>query len=92
MAPPGAKITRKGADTAIAFAVLQGLVALVALFALYLLVVAILPDLTVPPQPLERANTPAGPADSSPPFSTDRQFEANGSSVSGWLYRPEPSA
>jgi len=76
---------------AIAVTVIEGLVVLAALFFFYLCVVAVVPGLSVPAQPLERATPPARSAEP-PPFRADVRFEVRGTTVSAWLYRPDPSA
>lgn len=77
---------------AIAVWVIEGLFVLGAIFAAYLLIVALVPGLSVPPQPIDRVLPAARSAEPPPPFRADVRFVVRGTPVSAWLYRPEPSA
>ena len=62
----------------------------IGLFVLELAIVALVPGLSVPRQPLERAKQPAREMDASPSRSkTDVSFRVKGASLSAWLYMPE---
>jgi dienelactone hydrolase len=69
--------------------ILQVIGTIVGVFVLYLLVVALLPGISAPEQPLKTSvlseQTHAVP----PPCRTDVSFDVKGTSLSGWLYLPE---
>ncbi len=70
--------------------ILIGLGILVGIFILYLLVVALIPKITVPQQPLDKAKQPKQDADTrSPALRKDVNFVVKGTSISAWLYLPE---
>ncbi|MFQ5630723.1 MAG: alpha/beta hydrolase [bacterium] len=70
--------------------ILQGLGIFIAMFVVYLLIVAIVPGISVPAQPLKSANVSNKKEDGEPPVSRkDVRFEVKGTSLSAWLYLPE---
>lgn len=70
--------------------IFQGASLVIAIFTLYLLVVAFIPGISVPAQPLKKRKKPAGaPAQGSAGSRQDANFTVNGISVSAWLYLPD---
>jgi dienelactone hydrolase len=67
-----------------------GLGILVGIFILYLLIVALIPGISVPKQPLGKVKQSSQEADvKSPASRKDVSFKVNGTSMSAWLYLPE---
>lgn len=74
----------------IAIVILQVIGILVGIFVLYLLIVALIPGISVPRQPLEKAQQPTGDADAKPTRSRKEvSFKVKGTLLSAWLYLPE---
>jgi len=68
----------------------QGIGVIIGILALYLLVIAVVPGLDVPGQPLVQTEQFTKGGDTKPPSSRKEvSFKANGTPVSAWLYLPE---
>ena len=74
---------------AILMGILQVLGIIVGLFVLYLLIVALVPGLSVPAQPLEKTKPTSEPDAQRYLLRRDVSFEVEGTSVSAWLFLPE---
>jgi dienelactone hydrolase len=76
----------------IVISILQVIGVVIGVFILYLLVVALLPGISVPRQPLE-TSMPAMRRDAIPaPSRRDVSFEVKGTSLRAWLYLPEDTS
>ncbi|UCC81902.1 MAG: alpha/beta hydrolase [Gemmatimonadota bacterium] len=72
--------------------ILQVIGIVVAVFIVYLLVVALVPGISAPEQPLE-TSLPSTPKTAiRPPSRSDVSFEVRGTSLSAWLYLPEEAS
>jgi dienelactone hydrolase len=73
--------------------VLGILVGLAALFFIHLMIVAFIPGMDVPKQPLPRPDGAPVPGRADPPRERiERRFAVEGDEVGAWLYFPEPAA
>jgi fermentation-respiration switch protein FrsA (DUF1100 family) len=73
----------------IVIGILQVIGVVIGLFVLYLLVVALLPGILAPEQPLETSIASTGSDAKAPASRRDVSFDIKGTSLSAWLYLPE---